>query len=84
VINLYREAARLTRDSHSEKIYYLTNTAETLIARTARLGNRTDLDEALQLWSLAVTINSAPLFPRSDIAKHWAETAASGKCEKSM
>ena len=76
VINLYREAAQLTRNSHSEKIYYLSNTAETLITRAARLGNRTDLDEAFQLWSLAVTINSAPLLSRFDIAKHWAETAA--------
>ena len=39
--------------------------------------NRTDLVEAFQLWSLAVTINSAPiLFRKFDIAKHWAETAA--------
>lgn len=76
VINLYREAAQLTRDSHSEKIHYLNNTAEVLVKRAARLGNHADLDEALQRWSQAVTINSAPLLPRFDIAKHWAEIAA--------
>ena len=76
MINLYREAAQLTRDSHSEKIHYLNNTAEVLVKRAARLGNHADLDEALQRWSQAVTINSAPLLPRFDIAKHWAEIAA--------